>query len=223
MAASSVQNVLAHWAALHEGLSASTQDYYETLEAAIERRSIPDVKIKRTEFSEGGMFSDNREYLRLVRHRHVVDVCAAPFGKGFFFSWWLSERKPAGWQVFLAFLFLLILAGIAFSLMASMFSGQLMELMFLTPVSAFAALMVSAVASRLGWHALEDAVREIPLIGYLHDRLVAIPTYYRLDTAHMFQSAVHGSVLEAIDGLTGARGLRALTDEERKPILRTLT
>lgn len=58
----------------------------------------------------------------------------------------------------------------------------------------------------------------IPLIGALFaDRG---PTYYQIDTALMFQEIVRRAVLEVIDDLTKAQGLRALSESERKPILR---
>lgn len=44
-------------------------------------------------------------------------------------------------------------------------------------------------------------------------------TYYRYDTALMFQESIHNGVLEVIDQITHANGLRALTESERKPIL----
>jgi hypothetical protein len=45
-------------------------------------------------------------------------------------------------------------------------------------------------------------------------------TYYKLDTAMMFQESVHNAVLEVIDGLTTAKGIRALSELERKPVMR---
>jgi hypothetical protein len=36
----------------------------------------------------------------------------------------------------------------------------------------------------------------------------------------MFQQAVHASVMEVIDGMTQAKGLRALSEADRKPILK---
>ena len=37
------------------------------------------------------MLSASREYLRIKHGDLVFDVCAAPFGKDFFISWWLYE------------------------------------------------------------------------------------------------------------------------------------
>jgi len=61
---------------------------------------------------------------------------------------------------------------------------------------------------------------EIPVVGPLFERVFKPLTYYKIDTALMFQSGIHAAVLEVIDGLTKAKGLRALSELERKPVLR---
>ncbi len=63
-------------------------------------------------------------------------------------------------------------------------------------------------------------VASLPFIGWLFERFVKPLTYYKIDTALMFQSVTHGAVLEALDGMTQAKGIRALTELERKPIMR---
>lgn len=60
----------------------------------------------------------------------------------------------------------------------------------------------------------------IPVLGALVQRFLRPMTYYRIDTALMFQSLTHSAVLEVVDGLMTAKGLRALPDLERKPVLR---
>lgn len=119
--------------------------------SAIERRAIPDAAQSRVDWREGGVLSAKREYLRVRRKQYTFDICGAPFGTGFFVSWWLTE--PLGC-----------------------------------------------------------------LGGYIRRR----ETYYRIDTALMFQEAVHAAVLEVIDGMTSAKGIRGLSELDRKPILRSL-
>jgi pantoate kinase len=63
-------------------------------------------------------------------------------------------------------------------------------------------------------------VLAIPGIGWLMNRFFMPPTYYRIDTESMFQTAIHCAVQEVVDQMTAAKGLRALTELERKPILR---
>jgi hypothetical protein len=38
------------------------------------------------------MMSSNREYLHIVRGEDIFDICAAPFGTGFFVSSWYVEK-----------------------------------------------------------------------------------------------------------------------------------
>ncbi len=146
--------VISHWNKMLEGLQASPKEFYGAVERAIEKRQVPDVKRSRVDWREGGLLSAKREYLRVQRHEHVFDICGAPFGNGFFISWWLGESQGC----------LATLPG----------AGA-----FLRP-----------------------------------------QTYYQIDTALMFQSAIHAAVLEVVDEMTTAKGVRALTELERKPILR---
>jgi len=113
------------------------------------------------EFHEGGALSAKREYLRVLRREHIFDICAAPYGNGFFISWWLGEEL--GW--------------------------------FLGIVAAF------------------------PFIGQFMLRVLRPDTYYRFDTATMFQESIHGAVLEVLEGSTKAKGLKSLSEGERKPIM----
>ena len=53
-------------------------------------------------------------------------------------------------------------------------------------------------------------------VGFFIDPI----TYYRIDTAHMFQKSVHAAVMEVIDAITEEKGLRALTESERKPLMK---
>jgi len=47
-------------------------------------------------------------------------------------------------------------------------------------------------------------------------------TYYTLDTALMFQDSVHSAVLEIMDEVTEGKGIRAMSELERKPVLSDL-
>ena len=60
----------------------------------------------------------------------------------------------------------------------------------------------------------------IPIIGLFIEWFIKPDTYYKMDTALMFQQSIHAAVMEAVDGLTQAKGLRALSELERKPIMR---
>lgn len=65
----------------------------------------------------------------------------------------------------------------------------------------------------------EAFVRKIPLIGgWLHRSFYPV-TYYTIDTATMYRHCVHTALLEVVDGITSEKGLRSLTEAERKPQL----
>jgi len=203
----------ANWAHLYEGLQASTVNFYAMVEGAVANRHIPDVGIERIEYSEGGALSDKRQYLRVRRRRDVFDICGAPFGDGFFFSWWLAELKPS----FPSYVSVLIVC--AYLLITVLcvnnvgaFGGPAL-LLFLVPLTLF-------FMSRLGNQDADDFIMSLPLIGPLYRKFFRPITYYRIDTSEMFQQAVRTAVMEVIDQITAAKGVRALTEMERKPVLR---
>lgn len=159
-----VSLVISHWYHLIEGLEDSSQRFYSSLERAIESRQLEKLDLSRIDYKEGSIFSDSREYFRVRRRDHIFDICAAPFGNGFFISWWLGESVGPFWTLIL----------------------------------------------------------KIPLLGVMLLKMFRPETYYRFDTALMFQSSVHSAVLEVIDQMTTAKGIRSLTESERKPILSSL-
>lgn len=164
--------LLSHWHKLFEGFQESPQRIYSLLEEAIDKREIPDVKISRISYPEAGVLSARREYLRVRRKDHIFDVCAAPFGTGFFVSWWLGKpRKP-----FLILIWILLIVFVP---------------------------IVGLIIVILWWISLRE-------------------TYYTLDTALMFQDSVHSAVLEVIDLATEGKGIKAMSELERKPILSDL-
>lgn len=157
-----VGEILSHWSYLLEDIKHSPQDFYAAVEGAVESRNLPDITISRVVWKEGGVFSASREYLRVQCKDIFFDICGAPYGNGFFVSWWMGEPPP----------------------------GCL------------------------------TALTRIPGFGDYLQLFVRPVTFYRLDTRQMFQSSTHAAVLEVIDRITEVGGYRALTDAERKPVMR---
>ena len=155
---------ISNWNTMIQGLNGSTKTFYEQLEGAIDEKQVKGLKVARTNHKEGGALSANREYLEVRRGKLIFHICAAPFGNGFFVSWWLGE-KPA-W--FLWFLY------------------------------------------------------QIPVVGRFAWMFAPSFTYYKMDTAMMFQSLTHNAVLEIVDSLTEEHGIRGLPDIDRKPNVRDL-
>lgn len=155
---------ISNWHTMLQGLNGSSKTFYQELEEALQEKQIKGLKVSRTHHKEGGVLSANREYLEVRRGKLIFHVCAAPFGNGFFVSWWLGE-KPAWFLALLAM---------------------------------------------------------IPIIGRFAMWFAPPFTYYKMDTAMMFQSLTHNAVLEIVDSLTNEHGLHGLPDLDRKPNVRDL-
>ena len=201
--------VFSNWYHLLEGLQESSKDFYTSLEEAIKKRELPEINVSRVNYREGGIFSAEREYLRVEREDLLFDVCAAPFGTGFFISWWLGEDRPSPLLPTLA---ALVVAGLLLYLTCIIIGLIALVVLF---------FLLGALMSSQGgkWSAY---ILVIPLIGPLFEKLFMPTTYYKMDTTLMFQESVHKAVLEVIDQMTQAKGLRGLSELERKPILRNI-
>jgi hypothetical protein len=156
--AEEVEEILSHWYHQIDGMQGSSKAFYMAVEQAVERRKIPDIRVSRVDHREGGILSAKREYLRVRRKELIFDICSAPFGTGFFVSWWLGRMPESLWA-------------------------------------------------------------QIPVIGWFWRHFLKPMTYYRMDTALMFQESIRLAVLEILDGATEAKGLRCMSELERRPIL----
>lgn len=69
---------------------------------------------------------------------------------------------------------------------------------------------------------VEGLIAKIPLIGGLLANFFFPTTYYKVDSASMFRSYAQSSVLKVIDEITKEKGIRSLSESERKPILQDI-
>src|ERR1700691_1515832 len=113
---------ISHWDQLIPNCQASSLEFYNSVEKALEARSVPQTQWTRVEHKEGGIASANRVYFRTQRGKYAFDICAAPFGTGFFVSWWFTEPPlPFAFLYTVAFLFALLnVMGFAFFIGTSM-------------------------------------------------------------------------------------------------------
>lgn len=217
-------NVLSHWHTLFEDFSTSTQEFYEAVEAAVWKRRPSGIVTCRTRFSEGGVGSAQREYLRVQRNRIAFDICSAPYGSGHFFSWWLA-RIPPRFGVFATIGIFFVALGLTLILHLMLspmlpprwtFVGTLARVaipLFLYPV----VLLLLGYLVQEGVLGDEEWVMSLPLIGRLYIFAFNPLTYYRLDTAMMFRDTVRAAVNEVINELREHKGLRLLGEEELRP------
>ena len=93
---SSTTEVISQWNTLIENFNASPQAFYAEVTKEVEKRAMPNAKIDRIFFNESHLLAAKREYLRIsCKNDFYFAVCGAPFGTGFFVSWWLLQ-PPAG-------------------------------------------------------------------------------------------------------------------------------
>jgi hypothetical protein len=208
-----------HWHSLIEGFATSSLDFYELVKAGIAKREIPDLKISQVEWKQGGLGSGKRTYLRVSREGLNFDICAAPFGTGYFFSWWLARIS----RVLLDFSFIFVYLVVGFMLYRAM-SGTNQEGqptsscagVFLTPLIFFGMLLGLGFLVRYGDMGAEPTVLSMPITGFFYGLVFRPQTYFNEDTAIMFRESVHHAVLEAIDQVTNAQGVRGLSEDARK-------
>lgn len=205
--------VISHWHQSVEGLSTSTLDYYAAVEKALRDKEVPELHIERITASESGILSAKREYLRVRYGRLSFDICGAPFGKNFFFSWWLVKRTPgfaALWGcaslIGLSLLTLIFIGAMGF------FKGIFFAL---GAVGVGAAILRGAFAD--GWSAIEDTILVMPIIGLLYKNFVRPVTYYSDDSRLMFEDTVHRVVIQVVGGILTLNKLPEIPAEKLKP------
>ena len=153
-----------NWRHLFADMEYDPEDFYALVEEILNERQVPDVIITRRIFKQGGILSYQRVFLEVSRGDYIFHICAAPWGTGFFFSWWFREKLSD----------------------------------------------------------LDEILIKIPRIGPAIVQARQYKPYYKLDTDAMFRTSVEQSFMEAIDRLTEAKGIRGLTELERKPDLRNI-
>jgi hypothetical protein len=210
-------NVVSNWHHPIENFQTSTMEFYAAVEQALKPREIPDYEVSRIDWREGGVLTARREYLRIKRGKLAFDLCAAPFGTGFFFSWWLAEVPPTHallWAILICFLGLSFIGGLV---AAYGLTGLFWAIVVSVGVMCLLGYLLRE--GHLGTE-VEDIVLAIPFFGGLYEKIFKPSTYYRTDTTLMFQSVVHTVVLKVVEELLSSGGVRPLTELERKPIMR---
>ena len=212
--------VISHWHHYVEDFSTSALDFYAAVEQAIASRELPEVTLSRVEYKEGGLLSAKRQYLRVGREKVAFDLCAAPYGKnGYFFSWWLTELpgNPLAWLFTAALISVgyCVLFGILWAMLGDSCAGIILFVLFVL-IGIPGGLIGLGYGVREGAIGDEEEVLAIPFIGWLYERIFQPTTYYRLDTAIMFQEAVRRSVNEVLEGLFSDQGVR-LSDADWAP------
>lgn len=88
MASARLNETFAHWYHRFPGMKMSSDEFYSMVQQEVEKHKIGGVRIKRVLIHESGIFSVKREYLEVYCSPNVFHLCAAPYGDGFFVSYW---------------------------------------------------------------------------------------------------------------------------------------
>jgi hypothetical protein len=206
--------VLQHTISFAPGLTLSSQEFYAAVEKALADQKIPTMEVSRVQYAEGGLLSEKRLYLRMMRERLAFDMCAAPFGNTFFFSYRTVHSPPKIrlWHlvaalVFFAvvYFFLVKLLGVTFAIIA-----------FVALLIAIAEVFRNAVSP--GFADIDNALMKIPVAGPIYENWFRKETYYRLDTRLVYLKVVPDIIQKVAEDMTGAKGIKLTDQYERAPI-----
>lgn len=204
---------------LVENLEYSPQQFYATLIANLHARKIPELEEEPVTIHQAGIFSPRRLYLQIRRERLVFEICAAPFGTGFFFSERLYDRRrDARWYHYVILGGLLACTG--FLIVRSygplkttlMLSGIILSLWFLMRLSLISSMRF-----------LQDQFFDTPLLGPIYQSLFHPDTYYRQDSNACYAQAVHAAVNQTISDILQATGVHRADSPESEPFAANLT
>ncbi len=73
-----------------------------------------------------------------------------------------------------------------------------------------------------GFLAFLYALPILSWLAFFFEKFFKPDTYYKIDTMMMFQSLIHSAVLEVVDEHTKAKGLRTLSETDRKPKMKDI-
>lgn len=224
---------------LVENFNYSPREFYTILAQNLEKRCIPGLTVELVQMRESIAGSPQRLYLMAGRERFVFYVCAAPFGSGFFFSWrFVDERQPAEWHHVVGAFVVLILFTIALSaLLTGPLKGMLQPFgvesqrirLFDSSVSSIVGLLFFAVtwsamrlASLPGYERAANFIERLSLFGRVFERFYRPDTYYRQDTAKMYEEAFDCAVTETIAAVTNPQGVRHTGQVDGGPVVNNL-
>jgi hypothetical protein len=207
-----------YWYVPVDNFQFASADFYQMIEKELTARKVPGLHISRVEFSEGGLLSAKREYLRLKRERLVFDICAAPFGTGYFFSFRLIEL-PLGVRFWHMLIFLFCLA-VIYALLAKIAGMLAGILLFLALFGGGVWLLAHPEA--LGLKDVDATLLKIPVIGPLYELFFRKETYYREDTRLMYLTTVDGITAALVEEVTAAKGVKIVKRFERQSAGRDL-
>lgn len=210
--------IIEHWYSLVPGQNFSSKEFYDHIEGSIKAQQVPALDSSRVDLSEGGALSAKREYLRFKRERLTFDICAAPVGINYFFSYrfYAEPAVVKAWEILAA---MLILGGL---FVASVrFVGLIFgPLLLLVACGYLVWLMRSAIGA--GLRDVDTTLLNLPILGPIYEAYFRKDSYYRQDLRIAYCSIVAGIVKQEVARITGEKGVKLLREYTYSPVLQDL-
>ena len=211
--------LLDHWIRSAEGFSLAPAEFYSAVEQKLAAHKIPGMAITRQEFSEGGLLSEQRIYLRLMRERLAIAACAAPFGDGiYFFSCRVIHVRALVrlWHIIAALMFFTVTGFLLIKPLGATFAG-VAEIALL-----FALVGVLRNAGTSAFDDLDALLLRIPVISTIYEDWFRVDTYYRDDTRTLYVKLLPQFIHDAAEEICGAKGVKLVRQYQFPPIFEEL-
>lgn len=222
--------VLSHWYTVVDGVHFSTEEFYKAIEQGLRDRKVPGLRISRVAFLEGSVVSDKRLYLRLSREQFAFDLCAAPFGRAYFFSLRFVERGKS----WIKLLFFLGAISALFGFITARVHSLNENLLFAGVGGLGCFLLFKIVQSVAGEAQKEnnrklgvqsgsegpsfgDFISGVAVIGNWYDR-IRRDTYFRYDTRIMYHRLISDLVKETVAEVTAEKGTELRREWDYSPL-----
>jgi len=202
------------WYVVLLDFEASTEEFYQSIEQDLAARKLQGLDISRITYSEGGLLSAKRVYLRMCRERFLFDVCSAPFGTSWFYSCRVAE-KPIGISL-LDLIIALSLGVIFWFSYMNLFGFFVGNIMFGATIVGL--LLMLLCVEPFGFDDLDAALLQIPVIGSFYEVLFRKETYYRQDTRAAYMNIVNHIVRARIIEIAEAHGVDKIEFIEAVPM-----
>ena len=209
------KDTVTHWFSYLEDFNTSSDAFYAEVEQELAQRQIPDLEMVRKNFREGGIVSSARQYLRLRRRLLIYDICAAPFGTGFFFSYRVSTlaMRLGFLEVIVTLYLLFTLWGLLMPLFG--FTGGFLVLTGLLFTAVLALRLTPTPPST----SFEEFILNLRVIGPVYHWLFQRPTFYQADAELMYLRAVELIVKRLAGDVTAAKGVKLTKQFETNNVL----
>ena len=186
------------------GVSFPPQEFYAKVEQELAAHKIPGMEISRVQFAEGGLMSDQRVYLRLMRERLCIDTCAAPFGNIFFFSF-RTVYVPVLvrlWHIMAAIAFFIVVERLLINPLGVSFA----TIAVIALVFAIAGVLRNA--SSEGFSDLDTLLLKIPVVATIYEDWFRVETYYREDTRNLYLQLLPQFIHDFAEETCAAKGVK---------------